>query len=135
MNLLTRFIDRWPAWLAPLLRCLAWASALLLVSGLAEAATATVGSETGNFTLFDSIVSTSEATSTGWQGTLQTLGKNTFNILAVIEISWAAAIWAFEKDSLNSLAIEMIKKIMAIGFFLRPVAECVNLDSHHRAVV
>lgn len=53
----------------------------------------------------------------GWRSIITGLLVNTFRILAVIEICWAAAIWAFEKDSLNSLAIEFIKKIMFIGFF------------------
>lgn len=53
----------------------------------------------------------------GWILQITRLAHTTFVILAVLEICWAAAIWALEKDNLNSLAVEMIQKIMFIGFF------------------
>ena len=47
--------------------------------------------------------------------------KNTlstvFYLLAVLELCWAAAMWAFEQEHLTSLGAEMVKKIMFIGFF------------------
>ena len=71
----------------------------------------------GSFTVFDPIANDANTESQGWFVTILGLVKPTFLILGTIEICWAAAIWAFEKDSLNSLAVEIIKKIMFIGFF------------------
>ncbi len=53
----------------------------------------------------------------GWLVRISDMARTTFIILAGLEICWAAAIWALEKDNLNSLAVEMIQKIMFIGFF------------------
>ena len=94
---------------------------LLLFALLTHAAwgatSQSIGGQTADFTLFDPIDADSQRIAGGWLLTIQGLVTNTFRILAVIEICWAAAIWAFEKDSLNSLAVEIIKKIMFIGFF------------------
>lgn len=83
----------------------------------AYAGSATVGSKTANVTVFDPIVNDVNGKSQTWFAIIQGLVQNTFIILGTIEICWAATIWAFEKDSLNSLAVEIIKKIMFIGFF------------------
>ena len=83
----------------------------------AYAGSATVGSKTQNVTLFDPIVNDVNGRSQTWFSIIQGLVQNTFIILGTIEICWAAAIWALEKDNLNSLAVEIIKKIMFIGFF------------------
>ena len=69
------------------------------------------------FQLFDPMVDQVQSQSTNWFTSIQGLVRPTFLILGTIEICWAAAIWAFEKDSLNSLSIEIIKKIMFHGFF------------------
>ena len=52
-----------------------------------------------------------------WIVTVQLLMRNTLHLLAVIELCWAAALWAFEQEHLNGLAAEMIKKMMFISFF------------------
>ena len=83
----------------------------------AYAGSATVGSSTVNVTLFDPIVTDVNGRSQVWFNIILGLVNRTFLILGTIEICWAAAIWAFEKDNLNSLAVEIIKKIMFIGFF------------------
>lgn len=83
----------------------------------AYAGSATVGSKTANVTVFDPIVNDVNGKSQTWFSIIQGLVQNTFIILGTIEICWAATIWAFEKDNLNSLAVEIIKKIMFIGFF------------------
>jgi type IV secretion system protein TrbL len=67
--------------------------------------------------LFNNMDTKAADASGNWVSTITTLVTNTFWILAVIEICWAAAVWVYEKDSLNSLAVEVIKKIMFIGFF------------------
>jgi len=76
-----------------------------------------VGGKIVSFTLFDSIDTEAKAQSSTWFNTILGLVKPTFLALATIEICWAATIWALEKDNLNSLAVEFIKKIMFIGFF------------------
>lgn len=85
------------------------------LAALAE--TATFGAGKGSFTLFDSLVSGAESKSAGWQAKVIEIGKSTFTILAIIEFAWAALYWAFQKDNLSSLSVEIIKKIMLISFF------------------
>lgn len=69
------------------------------------------------FSLFDDIVNQTNSEGRNWMATILGLMKNTFMLLAVLEMCWAATIWAFEKDSLNSLSAELIKKLMAHGFY------------------
>jgi len=90
---------------------------LLLTHPAWAAQSQPIGGQTAAFSLFDKLDSDARITAGQWQTTIQGLVINTFRILAVIELCWAAAIWAFEKDSLNSLAVEFIKKIMFISFF------------------
>jgi type IV secretion system protein TrbL len=71
----------------------------------------------GVFHLFDPIANNAQTESNNWFLTIQGLVRPTFLLLATLEICWAAAVWAFEKDSLNSLSVEVIKKIMVHGFF------------------
>jgi type IV secretion system protein TrbL len=96
------------------LRCFMWAATLAsgLTLLLAHPAVAAAG-----FNIFDPIVNTAQGESVGWFNTIVGLVRPTFLLLGTIEICWAAAVWAFERDSLNSLAVEIIKKIMFIGFF------------------
>ncbi|WP_137935841.1 P-type conjugative transfer protein TrbL [Chitinivorax sp. B] len=96
---------------------LTFAALYVLLGHMAWAADASVGGESASFALFDSLVTQTEGQSRSWFSTILGLVRPTFLILATIEICWAAAIWAFEKDNLNSLAVEIIKKIMFIGFF------------------
>lgn len=98
--------------------CLGSCFLLALIADPAWGATSQpVNGVTATFTLFDSIEQDAETQSNSWFGTILNLVRPTFLILATIEICWAAAIWALEKDNLNSLAVEIIKKIMFIGFF------------------
>lgn len=89
----------------------------VLYGDAAWAADATVHGWTASFTLFDTLDGEFKTQSDSWFATILGLVRPTFLILATIEICWAAAIWAIEKDNLNSLAVEVIKKIMFIGFF------------------
>jgi type IV secretion system protein TrbL len=95
------------------LRLFSWMSfgALLLYVVHAPEASA------GVFHLFDPIEGTARNDSANWFTVIQGLVRPTFLALATLEICWAAAVWAFEKDSLNSLSVEVIKKIMLHGFF------------------
>ena len=95
------------------LRWLLWISFAGLVLFLLAAPPAEAA-----FRLFDPMMDEVQNQSTNnWFTSIQGLVRPTFLILGTIEICWAAAIWAFEKDSLNSLSIEIIKKIMFHGFF------------------
>lgn len=102
-------------WLAA--ACLASCFLIALFASPAWAATATVDGHEATFTLFDSIDEEAQTQSNNWFNAIVPMVERTFILLGVIEICWAAAIWAFEKDSLNSFAVEIIKKIMFIGFF------------------
>ena len=95
------------------IRWLMWVSVLVygLYGLLAHPSTAAA------FSLFDPLVNTTQTQSFGWFNSIQGMVQTTFTLLGTIEICWAAAIWAFEKDSLNSLTVEVIKKLMFIGFF------------------
>jgi type IV secretion system protein TrbL len=73
--------------------------------------------DTTPFGLFDGLTKKADDQSAGWWSSILQLVRPTFLLLATLELCWAAAIWAFEKDSLNGLAVEIIKKIMFIGFF------------------
>jgi type IV secretion system protein TrbL len=80
-------------------------------------ATACVQGHCHTVSLFNDMDTKAANASSGWLTTITGIVTKTFWILAVIEICWAAAVWVYEKDSLNSLAVEVIKKIMFIGFF------------------
>ncbi|PHV13509.1 P-type conjugative transfer protein TrbL [Chitinimonas sp. BJB300] len=109
--------------LARRLRWFLWASLAVVVlyvlfGNVAWAATSPpVGGHTASFSLFDTLEKDAHTKSTTWFNIILDLVRPTFMLLGTIEICWAAAIWAFEKDNLNSLAVEIIKKIMFIGFF------------------
>jgi type IV secretion system protein TrbL len=103
----------WLFWVASAVLALV----LLLVHSAQAATSEPIGGHTASFTLFDSIDSDAKTQSQGWFSAIQAMVTTTFKILGTIEICWAAAIWAFEKEGLNSLAVEIIKKIMFIGFF------------------
>ena len=71
----------------------------------------------GSFSLFDSLDTSIAGMSNGWQVSIGAMVHNTFWILAVIEITWCAAVWALEKDNMSPFISEMIQKIMFIGFY------------------
>ncbi len=106
-------------WLGGLLwlSLIALALFTLFIDSAWAATSQPIGGETAEFTLFDSLETDAEEKSNSWFDVILALVRPTFLILATIEICWAAAIWAFEKDNLSSLAVEIIKKIMFIGFF------------------
>jgi len=73
--------------------------------------------DAGAMQMFDPLVTGAEATGNGWFRRISSAVRPTFILLGTIEICWAAALWAFEKDNLSSFSVEIIKKIMTIGFF------------------
>jgi len=90
---------------------------VLTVHPVHAATSPSVGGQTADFTLFDSLQADAQNRSNSWFTTILGLVRPTFMLLGTIEICWAAAVWAFEKDNLSSLSVEVIKKIMFIGFF------------------
>jgi len=88
------------------------------VIALAICAMLTSAMEADAQMLFDRIGDEAETRQLQWFTSISTLVRPTFMLLGTIEICWAAAIWAFERDNLSSFTIELIKKIMTIGFFL-----------------
>lgn len=69
------------------------------------------------FTLFDGFLDAQKDASKTMAGMVAGLVRNTFFILATIELCWSAAIWAIEKDNMSALGSELIQKIMFISFF------------------
>jgi type IV secretion system protein TrbL len=66
--------------------------------------------------IFDPIANNLHNAAGGWTTRITGLMSITFKTLAIIDLAWAAAIWAFEKDNLNSLALEVVKKLMFFSF-------------------
>ena len=58
-----------------------------------------------------------DAQGKSWMTGLAEAGRTTFMALATIEITWCAALWAFEKDNMTSMMGDMVKAIMTISFF------------------
>ena len=103
---------RWLLWIS-----VAASVFCLLYAHPAHAAKACVGGFCHTVNLFDSMDGKANSASNTWVSNITALITPTFWILATIEFCWAAAVWVYEKDSLNSLTVEIIKKIMFISFF------------------
>ena len=73
--------------------------------------------QAGAISLFDGMVDNFGRQSNTWMRVLTDFMTPALKVLAVIELAAAAAIWMFEKDNLNSLALEVIKKVMVVGLF------------------
>ncbi len=52
-----------------------------------------------------------------WYGALFPIASHLFAMLAIIELAWSGIWWAIEHNEMTSLWTELLKKIMAIGFF------------------
>src|SRR4051812_15278433 len=53
----------------------------------------------------------------GWHAYLFPIANKLFGTLAVIEIAWAGIWWSLEKQEVNSLWVEMLKRFVSIGIF------------------
>ncbi|MBI2772561.1 MAG: type IV secretion system protein [Burkholderiales bacterium] len=65
----------------------------------------------------DAILGVVEQQGKGIMSTLAQGARTTFIALATIEITWCAALWAFEKDNMSSMMGDMVKTIMTLCFF------------------
>jgi len=52
-----------------------------------------------------------------WEARALVIAKWLFFTLATLELTWAAALWAMEKDSASSLIVAFVRKMMVLGFF------------------
>jgi type IV secretion system protein TrbL len=80
----------------------------------------------------DQIVAQFQSRAAGWEGTLQSLALQTFGILAVIELAWAAFRLAFRGADLSEWLAEVVNQILFLGFFL---ALLQNSATWGRAIV
>ena len=55
--------------------------------------------------------------SVGWTTRALQIGNWIFYTLAVLELTWAASLWAMEKDNASSLIAALVRKFMVLGFF------------------
>lgn len=84
----------------------AWVFALLLFAGECLAQSSTIdnlGTE------YRSLIGT-------WTSSLLNIATDLFWKLAIIELTWSGAIWAFQQDHLTSFTAVVVKKLMVIGF-------------------
>ena len=65
----------------------------------------------------DSVQQAMQTASTGWMSKGLTYAKEIFGSLAAIELSWAGAQYALQKNDLSDLLGGLVLKISALGFF------------------
>lgn len=83
---------------------------LVTVSPAFAASTSTGG-------LMTDLVSQFHTASASWTTRALQIGNWIFYTLAVLELTWAASLWAMEKDSASSLIVALVRKFMVLGFF------------------
>jgi type IV secretion system protein TrbL len=66
----------------------------------------------------DQIVSQFQTRSSGWESSLRSFALNTFGILAVIELAWAAIRLAFRGSDVSEWLAEIVNQILFLDFFL-----------------
>lgn len=69
-------------------------------------------------TILTDLVQQFQAATAGWFNTLFPIARNLFFALAAIELVWAASWWVIEKDDPAQVLVHLLKRVMAIGFFL-----------------
>lgn len=65
-----------------------------------------------------------QAATSGWYNYLFPIANHLFGMLAVIELAWSGIWWALDKSDVTSLWAELLKKIIAIGFFYSLMLHC-----------
>jgi type IV secretion system protein TrbL len=53
----------------------------------------------------------------GWYGAIFPYARKLFFALALIELTWAAALWALDRDDPSSVAAAFLRKVIATAFF------------------
>jgi type IV secretion system protein TrbL len=82
---------------------------IIIVAAPAHAQTAVV---------LDQVVTQFRTQATAWEDVLRGFALNTFAILAVIELAWAAIRLAFRGADFSEWLAEIVNQIMFLGFFL-----------------
>ncbi|HVK56536.1 MAG TPA: P-type conjugative transfer protein TrbL [Burkholderiales bacterium] len=90
---------------------------LLTFCGAAHAVSIDLGGGPGVFSFFDPFDAIAKGQGKSFMNKITDLVTDTFWILAVIELAWAASLWVIEKDNMHALMAEMLQKIMFIAFF------------------
>ena len=68
--------------------------------------------------VLDQIIAKFQSQSASWEATLRNFAMNTFGILAMIELTWAAFKLAFRGSDVSEWLAEIVNQIMFLGFFL-----------------
>lgn len=89
---------------------------ILLVATLGALAAGPAHAQTA--TVLDQIVGQFQARAAGWEAALRSFALQTFSILAVIELAWAAFKLAFRGADLSEWLAELVNQILFLGFFL-----------------
>jgi type IV secretion system protein TrbL len=82
--------------------------------------------------VLDAIVLQFQTQAAGWESTLASLARQTFGILAAIELAWAAFRLAFRGADVSEWLAEIVNQILFLGFFL---AMLENAGDWGRAIV
>lgn len=69
-------------------------------------------------TILTDLVQAFQAATAGWFAALFPIARNLFFTLAAIEIVWAASWWVVERDDPTQILVQLLKRVIAIGFFL-----------------
>ncbi len=69
-------------------------------------------------TILTDLVTQFQAATSGWFQALFPIARNLFFTLAAIELVWAASWWVVERDDPAQILVQLLKRVMAIGFFL-----------------
>jgi len=84
---------------------------LLLATSSASAASTSTGG------MMMDLMDQFHTASVSWTTRALQIGNWIFYTLAVLELTWAAALWVMEKDSASSLIVALVRKFMVLGFF------------------
>lgn len=90
---------------------------LALVMGVVIVTLASPSAHAQSANVLDQIVTEFRTRSAGWEGALQSFAKDTFGILAIIELAWAAFRLAFRGADMSEWLAELVNQILFLGFF------------------
>jgi type IV secretion system protein TrbL len=69
-------------------------------------------------TVLTDLVNAFKGATSGWFHTLLPIARSLFFTLAAVELVWAASWWVLERDDPSQMLVQLLKRLMAIGFFL-----------------
>ncbi len=92
-----------------------WLMAVLCLFLISSPAYAGSAAATGGVMI--DLVNQFHTAAASWTTRALQIGNWIFYTLAVLELTWAASLWAMEKDSASSLIVALVRKFMVLGFF------------------